>query len=122
MRAVKSASTAPELIVRSALHRQGYRYKLQNALLPGKPDLCFPRWRVAMFVHGCFWHRHPHCKRAALPRTRRTYWLDKFQRNVQRDRLNEKALKRLGWTVITIWECELRNGRWLEGVRTALPR
>ena len=107
MRAVKSKDTKPELRLRKALHRLGYRYRLNVKDLPGKPDLVFPKYRVALFVHGCFWHGHE-CKRGRRkPKTNADYWREKIQRNRVRDRQNAQALEALGWRVITVWECDL---------------
>lgn len=122
MAQVRSRNTSPEWLVRSALHRLGYRYRLHNSRLPGKPDLTFPSKRIALFVHGCFWHRHPNCKRAATPIAHQDYWLNKFERNVLRDNSNQSELKRMGWTVLIVWECELRDGGWVTVVRSALDR
>jgi DNA mismatch endonuclease (patch repair protein) len=87
----------------------GYRFRLHRRNLPGSPDLVLPRLRTAIFVHGCFWHRHSGCRFATMPSTRRRFWKEKFDRNVQRDRRSAAALRRLGWSVITVWECELRH-------------
>jgi len=114
MRAVRRENTGPELAVRKAAHRLGLRFRLYRKDLPGTPDLVFPKHRTCLFVHGCFWHRHPGCKRASTPKTRRDYWLPKFERNVEKDRDNEEALRRLGWRVVTIWECETRDPEGLE--------
>lgn len=101
--------TRPELAVRRYLHAAGLRFRLHAPDLPGRPDLVFARARVAVFVNGCFWHRHPGCRFATTPSTRVEFWRDKFERNVERDRRNAAQLKRRGWTVVTIWECEARN-------------
>lgn len=122
MAQVRSRNTTPERVVRSTLHRLGYRYRLHNSRLPGKPDLTFPSRRIALFVHGCFWHRHPNCKRAATPSARQDYWLKKFERNVLRDNRNRSELERMGWTVLIVWECQLRDGGWVAVVRAALDR
>ena len=114
MRAVRRENTGPELAVRKAAHRLGLRFRLHRKDLPGTPDLVFPKHRTCVFVHGCFWHRHPGCKKASTPKTRRDYWLPKFERNVERDREKEEALRRLGWRVVTIWECETRDPEELE--------
>src|ERR1700730_3168819 len=109
MAAVRSTDTTPERVVRSTLHRLGYRYRLHDTRLPGKPDLSFPSRHVAIFVHGCFWHRHPDCRKgAATPVARREYWTAKFARTVTRDAANRTALENNGWTVMVVWECQLR--------------
>lgn len=106
---VKGRDTRPEKLVRSLLHRLGYRFRLQRGDLPGKPDIVLPRLRVVIFVHGCFWHRHPGCKRASMPAANAVYWRRKFEQNVVRDAASKEALEMLGWNVLTIWECELRD-------------
>ncbi len=109
MRAVKSADTKPEIAIRKALHALGYRYRLHVKNLPGKPDLVFPKHRTVIFVHGCFWHGH-NCKRGRrVPKTNTGYWLEKVARNKARDKKNTAALKKLGWRVITVWECEVKT-------------
>jgi DNA mismatch endonuclease (patch repair protein) len=109
MRAVKSANTKPEIALRKALHRMGYRYRLNAKNLPGKPDLVFPKYGAVIFVHGCFWHGHV-CKRGRrVPKANRDYWLEKIARNKARDRKNAAALKKLGWRVITVWECRVKT-------------
>lgn len=120
MARVRSSNTGPEFKVRSALHKLGYRYMLHNKRLIGTPDLCFPSRRVVIFVHGCFWHRHPNCKRASTPATRSEYWLEKFRRNVARDSSVQAELEAAGWKVITIWECELKSPTWLARVTNIL--
>lgn len=109
MRAVKSKDTAPELAVRRAAHALGLRFRLQRTDLPGKPDLVFPSRRIALFVHGCFWHGHDCPRGARMPQTNRAYWESKIGRNVARDAAASAALKKLGWTPRTIWECETRD-------------
>jgi DNA mismatch endonuclease (patch repair protein) len=106
MKRVRREHTTPELAVRRALHSLGFRFRLHSKNLPGTPDLILPRHRIAVFVHGCFWHRHPHCSRSTMPKTRREFWEDKFERNVRRDARKAKHLEDLGWRVFTIWECE----------------
>ena len=101
MARVRSRDTKPEMIVRRIAHGLGFRYRLHRKDLPGCPDLVFPRYRAVTMVHGCFWHRHPGCKYAATPKTRRSYWEAKFQGNVVRDRHNHLALEDLGWRVLT---------------------
>ena len=107
MSRVSSKNTKPELCVRSFLHRQGLRFRIHRKDLPGKPDLALPKYRTAIFVHGCFWHRHKGCPRATMPSTRIDFWKRKFERNVVRDRLNQAALKKENWKVVVVWECEL---------------
>ena len=111
MRAVKSTNTAPELVVRAAVRDLGFgrRYRLNRASITGKPDLAFSALRKVIFVHGCFWHGHA-CKRGArMPKTNAAYWRAKIARNVARDAAHRAALKREGWSTLTIWECETRN-------------
>lgn len=106
MARIRSVDTTPELTVRKLLHRLGYRFRLHRRNLPGKPDICFPGRKKAIFVHGCFWHRHEGCRRTTTPKTRKSFWEDKFQRNVVRDRANVSDLDELGWSVLIVWECE----------------
>lgn len=109
MRLVRSKNTNPEITVRSLLHRLGFRFRLHRKDLPGNPDIVLPRYSAVVFVHGCFWHRHKGCPRASTPATHQDYWIPKFKRTVERDRRNQKDLKQIGWKVIVVWECELRN-------------
>jgi DNA mismatch endonuclease (patch repair protein) len=109
MREVKRANTGPEIVVRQALHALGLRFRLHRRDLPGSPDIVLPRFRTVIFVHGCFWHRHPGCRYASTPKTRKEYWLPKFKANVERDAKKEAQLLELGWMVIVIWECETRQ-------------
>lgn len=109
MRAVRSRNTKPEMIVRRFLHAEGLRYRLHGSRLPGKPDLVFPGRRVALFVHGCFWHQHPGCSASSRPKSNTDYWTKKLDGNVERDRLVKESLEAGGWRVITIWECQVRN-------------
>lgn len=117
MAAIKGKDTKPELIVRKALHAHGFRYRLHSKALPGKPDLVLPAYRVCIFVHGCFWHRHRGCRYAYSPSTRTEFWEKKFRENVARDRRNRKLLLAAGWSVIELWECGLKkkelNLEWL---------
>lgn len=106
---VRGKNTCPELVVRRAAHAMGYRFRLHRRDLPGSPDLVFRAKRAVVFVHGCFWHRHPGCRRASNPGTRQDFWQAKFQRNVNRDRRNEAELRTAGWRVLIIWECETKN-------------
>jgi DNA mismatch endonuclease (patch repair protein) len=109
MSRVKSRDTGPEMTVRRLTFAMGYRYRLHDARLPGRPDLVFPARRKAIFVNGCFWHGHARCRFARLPKTRIEYWQPKIGRNRERDKENRAALKKLGWKTLTIWQCELKN-------------
>lgn len=104
---IRGRNTGPERAVRSLLHRLGYRFRLHDAKLPGKPDIVLPRYRAVVLVHGCFWHRHPGCSRASSPTTHVGFWTRKFARTVERDGEQEARLSALGWRVIVVWECEL---------------
>jgi DNA mismatch endonuclease, patch repair protein len=122
---VRSRNTKPEIVVRSLLHRLGYRFTVRgplNRTLPGHPDIVLPKYRSAVFVHGCFWHRHRNCPSATLPQTRTDYWQKKFDANTARDRRQWTALKKRGWRVAVVWECKVardpqkvaqRLDRWL---------
>ncbi len=109
MAAIRGRDTAPERLVRSALHRQGLRFRL-HADLPGKPDLLFPKHGVALFVHGCFWHRHTNCPHAPTPATNIGFWQAKFAANVARDKRVRQLLRSQGWRVMTIWTCQISDG------------
>lgn len=104
---VRARDTKPEMVVRRAVHAMGYRYRLHAKDLPGKPDLVFRSQKKALFVHGCFWHRHPGCVLARLPKSRRDFWTPKLNANRLRDMKCERSLRDAGWGVLTIWECEL---------------
>ena len=108
MAGVRQAGTAPELALRRGLHALGFRFRLNVANLPGRPDIVLPRYRVAIFVHGCFWHGHA-CLAGRMPATRPEYWLPKIEDNRKRDRRKSAALRRHGWRVVTVWECGLRS-------------
>lgn len=109
MSRIKGRDTGPELLLRSLLHRAGFRFRLHAKELPGKPDIVLPKYRAAIFVHGCFWHRHEGCRDATMPSTRTEFWKSKFDSNVGRDERNQAALMAAGWTVFTVWECELKS-------------
>ena len=109
MSKVRGKDTGPELIVRRLTHKLGFRYSLNKKGLPGSPDLVFTSRRKAIFVHGCFWHQHRRCARSKPPSSRTDYWLPKLEANRQRDQRNVRALRKLGWKVMTIWECQLKN-------------
>jgi DNA mismatch endonuclease Vsr len=108
MSAVRGRDTKPEMVVRRLLHSMNYRYRLHRKDLPGRPDIVFAGRRKVIFVHGCFWHRHPGCPKATLPKTRVEFWSEKFERNVERDREAEDRLERAGWSSLVVWECETR--------------
>lgn len=108
MSRVRGKHTGPEVRVRKAAHKIGLRFRLHRKDLPGKPDLVFAKHNVALFVHGCFWHRHPNCPKASLPKTRSNYWTEKFVANQRRDSRAFEALEELGWTVAVLWECETK--------------
>ena len=109
MSKIKGKNTKPEMIVRSACHELGLRYRLHRKDLPGTPDLVFPKYRLCLFVHGCFWHRHPGCKYAYTPKSRLHFWLPKLAKNVERDINAQRALEVSGWRVSIIWECQTKN-------------
>jgi len=109
MAKVRGTDTRPELTVRRLAHRMGLRFRLYRKDLPGKPDLVFPRHRLAVFVHGCFWHRHSGCKRATMPATRTDFWSAKFSATTARDAEQQRRLEDDGWRVLTLWECELKD-------------
>jgi len=109
MRAVKSKDTKPELMVRSALHGLGFRFRLHDKTLPGKPDLVFKKYRAVVFVHGCYWHRHSDCKLASNPKQNKAFWDQKFTRNLRRDGEVYFQLKTQGWRTAVVWECSIRN-------------
>jgi len=107
MSRIRSKDTSPEKRVRSFLHRAGFRFRLHVKNLPGSPDIVLPKYRTVIFVHGCFWHRHPGCKYAYTPKSRVDFWQKKFKENVVRDRKNIALLEEKGWKVLIIWECEV---------------
>ncbi|KQQ78995.1 DNA mismatch endonuclease Vsr [Aureimonas sp. Leaf324] len=109
MSRIRSTNTKPEVTLRKALHRLGFRFRLHGNRLPGKPDIVLPRYRTAIFVHGCFWHRHEGCKVATTPKTNTSFWVDKFNRNVARDAAAAVELQASGWKVLVAWECDLRT-------------
>lgn len=109
MSRVKGKHTSPEMRVRRAAHALGLRFRLHRKDLPGKPDLVFSKHRVALFVHGCFWHRHEGCSKASMPKSREDFWNAKFDANRNRDIKNDAALRAMNWNVVTIWECQTKN-------------
>lgn len=114
MALVRGRDTVPELAVRRLVYRAGFRYRLHVAALPGKPDLAFPARKKVLFVHGCFWHRHPGCAQARIPKSRLAFWVPKLRGNRRRDLRNIRLLRRMGWGVEIIWECETRNSALVE--------
>lgn len=106
---ISGKNTKPELAVRSLLHRLGFRFRVNQKDLPGKPDIVLKKYKTVVFVHGCFWHRHKGCSDATTPKTRTDFWQKKFDDNVARDRKNISALHLLKWKVVVVWECELKN-------------
>lgn len=108
MSRIRSKDTKPELLVRKFLFANGFRYRLHDKKLPGKPDIVLPKLKTVIFVHGCFWHGHANCKYFKVPQTRTQWWLDKINRNKANDGKAQKALKKDGWRVIHIWECRLK--------------
>ncbi|GEM_PF-332875 len=109
MSRIRGRDTSPERIVRSVLHRMGYRFRLQRRDLPGRPDIVLPKMRTVVFVHGCFWHRHRGCRFAYKPKTRVGFWSDKFEENVRRDKRVRRRLRNLRWQSLVIWECEVAD-------------
>lgn len=108
MSRIKGKDTKPEMLVRKFLFSNGFRYRLHDKKLPGKPDLVLPKHKTVIQVHGCFWHGHKGCKYFVIPKTRTKWWKEKIEGNIERDRIAEKELKSEGWKVIVIWECELK--------------
>lgn len=109
MAGIRGKNTKPEILLRKAMHAKGYRFRLHDRRLPGQPDMILPRYRTAVFIHGCFWHRHKGCRYATSPATRQDFWAAKFEANVARDHAKEKAVLEQGWRIAVVWECALRN-------------
>ena len=120
MSRVAAKNTLPELIVRRQAHAMGFRFRLHRRDLSGRPDLVFPKHRTVLFVHGCFWHRHPGCPKATTPKSRVDYWGAKFERNRERDALALRALEKLGWRALILWECETKDPKKIERVLTQM--
>ena len=114
MQAIKGTDTQPEMIVRSIVHRLGYRFRLHHRDLPGKPDIVLPRLRRIILVHGCFWHQHAKCRYATRPATRPEFWAAKLDGNRDRDRRVHRLLRSLGWEVLIVWECQTRESEVLK--------
>jgi len=109
MSRIRSKDTGPEVIVRKYLFANGFRYRIHDKRLPGNPDITLKRYNTVVFIHGCFWHGHEHCRYFVVPKTRTQWWLDKIIRNREKDRESIQALEELGWKIIIIWECELKK-------------
>lgn len=111
MRRIRGKNTLPELVVRRELFKMGFRYRLHSGKLPGKPDVVFPKQHRAIFIHGCFWHNHSNirCKIARIPKSNSQYWAEKLQRNIERDAARRAELRRMGWKVLVIWECQTKS-------------
>ena len=109
MSRIKAKDTKPEIAVRSLLHRMGFRFRLHDKKLPGKPDIVLRKYKTVIFVHGCFWHRHTGCKDATMPKSNREFWRKKFEANVNRFETVSKQLRKLGWRVEVIWQCEVKD-------------
>lgn len=133
MSRIKGKNTKPEVLVRSILHRMGFRFRLHGKQLPGRPDIVLPKYRAVVFVHGCFWHRHRGCRNCTTPTNRREFWVGKLEGNVARDKLQRQLLITMGWRSIVVWECQtegtsnlnllrLRLARSLRGQNAAPPR
>lgn len=113
MSRVQKMHTKPEKIVRSFLHKLGYRFRLQRKTLPGNPDIVLPRYKTVIFVNGCFWHGHENCRKGKRPDTNKDFWNEKIDKNIQRDQKNYQKLRSEGWRVLVIWECETKSGETL---------
>lgn len=109
MSRIRGKNTKPEMILRSELFRQGFRFKVHLKTLPGKPDIVLPKYQTVIFVHGCFWHYHKDCREGRIPSTNSKFWREKLQRNIRKDKANIKALKKDKWKVQVVWECEIEK-------------
>jgi DNA mismatch endonuclease, patch repair protein len=113
MSRIRGKNTTPEMAVRRALFKMGYRFRLHDKKLPGRPDIVLPKYKTVIFVHGCFWHRHRGCKNCTTPTNRRRWWVRKLEGNAVRDKLHKATLRRLGWRVLVIWECDTQETKGL---------
>jgi len=109
MSRIRSKDTKPEMLVRKFLHKNGFRYRLHVKNMPGKPDIVLPKYKTVIFIHGCFWHGHEGCKYYVIPKTRTEWWLNKINGNINNDKQNIEYLAKIGWTVLNVWECELKK-------------
>lgn len=119
---IRGKDTTPEMAVRSALHRLGYRFRLHGRGLPGRPDVVLRRYRTVVFVHGCFWHRHKHCSNCTTPTANRDFWVRKLEGNAARDRVHARTLRKLGWRVLVVWECETEKAGFLGRLERRVAR
>ena len=122
MSQIRGQNTAPERIVRRFLHKHGFRFRVGRSELPGRPDVVLPRWRTAIFVHGCFWHQHRNCRFAYKPKTNKRFWEMKFRSNVQRDKAMQESLRAMGWLVHVVWECRTSDAQLRRTFRRLLVR
>ena len=106
---IRGKNTKPELLIRSLLHRSGFRFRIHRRDLPGCPDIVLPKYKTIIFVHGCFWHQHPGCRKATIPETNKDFWTEKLTKNTTRDFLICNELKKQGWKTIIVWQCELKK-------------
>ena len=119
MSRIKGKDTSIEVLVRKRLFKEGFRFRKNVKTLPGKPYIVLPKYHTVIFIHGCFWHRHPGCKDASTPKTRTDFWQQKFDRNVQNDCINQEKLRSMGWKVIILWECDI-NKRFEETISNVI--
>jgi DNA mismatch endonuclease (patch repair protein) len=117
MSRIRSRDTGPEMLLRRWLFSRGFRYRLHDKKLPGKPDIVLPKYRTVIFVHGCFWHGHEGCRYFVMPKTRTEWWREKIQKNAERDKEAVTSLKLIGWKPIELWECELKNSVRIENLK-----
>ena len=122
MQHIRNKDTKPEIITRKYLFSKGFRYRKNDSRLPGHPDIVLPKYHTVVFVHGCYWHRHPGCKKASIPSNNREFWQSKFDVNVERDIKEQTQLKAMGWHVIVVWECEISNKKKREERLEALAK
>lgn len=109
MSRIKGKNTKPEILVRKFLHSKGYRFRLHDKKLPGKPDIVLPKYKTVIFVHGCFWHGHKNCRYFVVPKTRTEWWLEKIEGNKKRDKQKFRELRKLGWKTVLIWQCKIKK-------------
>lgn len=122
MSRIRSKDTKPEMLVRKFLHSQGFRYRLHVKDMPGKPDIVLPKYKIVIFIHGCFWHGHDNCQYYVIPKTRTEWWLNKISNNISKDRNSEDALIKAGWRLIKVWECELKKDKREENLNLVLEQ